>query len=165
MNEPLIIACDIDGVLCEGPYLPVEERTAERYAAMRPYTDAIARFRAERPANAIVYYITSRRRHLWRTTLHWLHTHVDANAQLIAGVDPERKCIVAGQLGCRYLFDDDPNAVLGVTWGCGAFLVHNPSRDPEGWDVDNIGQAWEHVRFYDSARKFYTPQERRHARP
>lgn len=147
MNEPLIIACDIDGVLCEGPYLPFEERTVERYAAMRPYEEAIGRFRAERPVGAVVYYVTSRRRHLWRTTLAWLHKHVEPNAQLIAGIDPDRKAVVAGQLGCRYLFDDDPETAFNMTWGCRVFTVYNPSRynpsrSPDDWDIDDIGQAW-----------------------
>lgn len=149
MNEPLIIACDIDGVLCEGPYLPVEERTAERYAAMRPYTDAIARFRAERPANAIVYYITSRRRHLWRPTLHWLHTHVEANAQLIAGVDPGDKGEITELLGCRYLFDDDPDA---VRWSNRGVLVANPSRGDNGPALSSIGDAWLYISGMEALR-------------
>lgn len=150
MTSPLVIAVDIDGVLCEGPYLAPHERTAERYAAMRPYTAAIARFRAERPAGAIVYYVTARRRHLWRSTLAWLHTHVEANAQLIAGIDPTNKPAVAEALGCDWLFDDDLTSVQYRNCLRGV-LVDNPSRGVVPLcggvhgRVNNIGEAWAYI--------------------
>lgn len=111
------IAFDIDGVLTEGKYLPVIERTYENYLKLKPIR-AVFDFIVElKEAGFQLYIISSRRLTMNHTCFDdWLK-RVDLGVKysdfevLLFNTPCNQKAYLAEKLGCAVLVDDSLDVI------------------------------------------------------
>lgn len=110
------IAFDIDGVLTENVYIPLAERTCERYHQLKPNQVVIDALNNLWSVGYEIYIISSRSCKTPKTCFYkWWWEQVQATLlerkNVYLGVPKKQKAYLASKLGCTMLFDDDMNVI------------------------------------------------------
>jgi hypothetical protein len=127
MKQRRVISFDVDGVVASGGFIPVEERSAERYEKCTLLDLEIPRYINQLARTHDVYFISSRNHvNALDSTHEWLYEagiYMDYIKGTICGIPAYNKPFLCRMLGVSAHFDDDPAAVT-TSFG---WLVNNPT--------------------------------------
>lgn len=144
-----VITFDIDGVVCDGGYLPPEQRCWQRYNEVK-VLDAAMVIGINRLTEIADIYFVSSRDHVNANyfTRYWLENQGFwmEHISVLTGIASADKPIILRLIKSEAHFDDDPTCVGGYR---AAWLVDNPgwkyNQEAQSRFTDRIVRGWNEI--------------------